>query len=326
MKTLVTGGTGFIGSHLVQALLAAGHEVRCLVRSRQRLRWLHGLEVELVEGDCRDRAALGRAVAGTDRVFHAAGVTWAVRPEEYFLHNARATLSLIEACLRHAPSLQRFVLVSSQAAAGPAIDRRPTAESDIPRPITPYGASKLAAEYHVLRFADRLPSVIIRPSAVYGPRDRAFLPYFRLARRGFLIEFVKGERIVSLCHVRDAVTGLLTAADSQVGSGSVYFIADPEPYCWRDVEQLVREAVNVAARRVVVPAWCLSMGAAIGQLYGKVTGRNTMLNRARSAELLEPCWSCDASRARRELDFKTMISLRDGLHEAVRWYEEQNWL
>lgn len=325
MTILVTGGSGFIGSHLVEALLAAGHRVRCLVRSRRRLRWLLNLEVEVVVGDCRRPETLAPAVAGVDAVFHLAGATFAASEAAFFDYNARATQNLLDACLA-TQRVARFVMVSSQAAAGPGSCDAPARESDPPRPLTAYGRSKLAAERHCLRVSDRLVVRILRPSAVYGPRDTAFLPYFRLVKRGFLIEFGRGEREISLCHVNDLVNGIVRAFDSQRESGSVYFIAGSECHSWRSVEALLCAQWGVTGRRIVVPGVVLKTAGVLGQAYGALMRKPVPVNRARAAELLEKHWVCDTKAAQQELGFASGINLKNGLQDAVRWYEQNNWL
>lgn len=325
---LVTGGTGFVGSHLVEALIEKGIRVRCLVRSSVRLRWLEGLDVELVEGDCSDPHGLDAAVKGADHVFHAAGVLWGADEDAFRRGNVEGTRNMVEACARACPQLERFVLVSSQAAAGPAVGEVLARETDPPAPITPYGVSKLEAERVVLTHKSSLPCVIVRPCAVYGPRDKAFLAYLRIVRRGFLIELGDGaERVVSLCHVTDVVRGILQAAyHGSVAPGSVYFLADPEPYAWRGVETIIQQVLGVRARRLRVPAWLLNGLAALGQGYGRATGKSVMLNRSRVAELTASRWGCDTGKARRELGFAPVMNLTDGLRDVIRWYKKEQWL
>ncbi len=326
MITLVTGASGFVGSHLVDGFLRAGHEVRCLLRSPARPGWLADKPVERVEGDCTRPATLAGAVRGVDCVVHAAGVTWSARRSKYFQVNAEGTHNLLTACAGHAPALTRFVHISSQAAAGPARGREALSELDIPRPITPYGESKLLAERHVTAFSRCFPCIILRPSAVYGPRDRNFLSYVRMVKRGFLLELGSGRRTVSLCHVKDLVTCTLAAANSHVPSGSVYFVADADPYPWGDVERGICTALGVDPRRITVPAWSLRVMGAIGQLYGLVTDRPVRINTARAAELLEKRWICDVTKMTKELGCTSSTDLTRGLQQLVRWYQEQYWL
>lgn len=325
MTTLVTGGTGFIGSHLVEALVARGEAVRCLVRSPRRRRWLAGLDVEWVTGDCTKPDTLGPAVAGVKRVIHLAGTTFAPSEAAFFNYNAVGTRNLVDACLA-AGGVERFVMVSSQAAAGPGTRDKPARETDPPRPLTPYGRSKLAAERHCLDAADRLSVQVLRPSAVYGPRDTAFLPYFRLVKRGFLLEFGPGEREISLCFVDDLVEGIVTVADSHLVSGSVYFIADSEPCSWDCVENLLCAHWGLRGRRITVPGAVLKTAGVVGQVYGALTRTAVPINRARAAELLEKHWVCDTTAAQRDLGFSPGINLENGLQKAVRWYELNNWL
>ena len=325
---LVTGGTGFVGSHLVESLQAQGVNVRCLVRSAARLRWLEGRDVEIVEGDCLDRPILNAAVRGVDHVFHVAGVLWGGSEEDFYRGNVQATHNMIEACAHSCPDLTRFVLVSSQAAAGPGVGEHPRKESDSPTPITPYGKSKLAAEQVVLAHKSSFPVVVVRPSAVYGPRDTAFLAYFRIVGRGFLLEFGAGEdRIVSMSHVSDVVRGLIQAAHSDsVASGSVYFLADPKPYSWREVETIIEKAMGIRAKRLRIPLWLLSGVGLLGQGYGRATGKSVMLNRSRVAELTARRWGCDTGKARCELGFAPVMNLNDGILDVVRWYKKEKWL
>ena len=235
---------------------------------------------------------------------------------------------MIEACVRARTAPKRFVLVSSQAAAGPGPGTSPRKESDPPAPITPYGRSKLEAERVVLEHKSRFSVVTVRPCAVYGPRDTAFLAYFRIVRRGILLEFGAGEdRIVSMCHVNDVVAGIQQAAYcGSAASGSVYFLADPEPYSWREVENIVVKAMGVRAKRFRVPPWLLKTLGTLGQGYGRATGKSVMLTRSRVAELTARQWGCDTGKATRELGFTPVIKLNDGLSEAVRWYKKEQWL
>ncbi len=332
MKVLVTGGSGFIGSHLVERLLSEGMEVRCLVRDPGRLRWLgsiksgvDGSALELVTGDCTKRGTLASAVAGVDRVYHVAGATWAMNSEAFFRQNSQSTRNLLDACCEYTPDLDRFVYVSSLAAAGPG-RLSPVSERDSPRPLGAYGASKAAAEYHVLRASHRLPTVILRPAAVYGPRDEGFLQYFRLVKRGLVLEFGAVRRRVSMCHVADVVTAVAAAGNNQVGSGSVFFVADPEAYDWSEVESILTAALGVNARRLRLPQWILRTAGTVAQRYSKLTGKPVTLSAARAVELVEPNWVCNVTKLQHELGVIPSMNLEQGLREAVRWYQKQKWL
>ena len=157
MRVLVTGATGFIGSHLVEALLSRGFEVSCLVRDPSRASWISGMDVRLMPGDCTDPESLAGVTSGMDYVFHNAGVTKASGRETYYKVNADGTRNVLEAAARDAAGLKKLVYVSSQAAAGPSVMDRPRKEDDPPAPVTDYGLSKLEGERYALKFKDVLP-------------------------------------------------------------------------------------------------------------------------------------------------------------------------
>ena len=180
MKALVTGATGFVGSHLAEALRRRGDEVTALVRSPAKAAALGPLGVRVLPGGLDDPDSLARAAEGQDVVFHVAGLVAARDEAEFLRVNRDGTAGLVAAAAR--ARVGRFVYVSSMAAGGPADRGRPLTGTEPPNPVTAYGRSKLAGETAVK--AGSLPWVIMRPPTVYGPRDREVLKVFRMARWG----------------------------------------------------------------------------------------------------------------------------------------------
>ncbi len=219
-RVLITGGTGFVGSHVVDVALERGYQVRCTVRAHSRLRWLEGKPVELTQADLR-AGDVAAAVQGVDAVIHCAGLTRGSR-DALFAANHGGTMALLDACLRQREP-PRFVLCSSQAAAGPGTLQRPRHEDDPPEPTSDYGHSKLAAEREVGSRADRLETVVLRPGAVYGPRDEDTLTYFRMAARGLLVVPGWRRRLIQLVHARDVARVLVDAVGTARGVGNAYF-------------------------------------------------------------------------------------------------------
>lgn len=211
MRVLITGATGFIGSHLAEIFHSNGHKVRCLIRRTSDLHWIRHLPNEYAYGDLFDRDALEAAVADVDHVYHLAGITKARTKEEYYRGNHLATKNLLATVLEHRPGLGRFVHVSSQAAVGPSSPGSPIDEATPFHPITTYGRSKMEAEKECLRLADRLPITIVRPPAVYGPRDKDVFEFFNTMSKGLQPMVGFGEKVVSLIHVRDLVDGIVLA-------------------------------------------------------------------------------------------------------------------
>jgi nucleoside-diphosphate-sugar epimerase len=319
---LVTGANGFVGSHLVEALVAAGLRVRCLVRATSDTRWLPRSGVERVAASLDDAGALRDAAAGASLVFHLAAVTSSARREDYERTNVDGTRRLLDA-VRAAGAAARVVFCSSTAAAGPARGGRAVAEDDPPRPVSAYGASKLAAERVVSESG--LDAVIVRPPPVYGPRDRDILAAFRLAARGLALRVGPADQRLSMIHVEDLARALVLAAECGT-AGARYHVNDGAVHTWASVSAAIGEAVGRRVRAVPVPRPAALAAAAADALAARLTGRKPLLTGDRIAELAQADWTCDASRARRELGFAPQVALPDGMRATAAWYREQGWL
>lgn len=323
---LVTGGTGFVGSHLVELLISRGYDVVCLVRDLQRLRWLQGLKVRLVRGDCQDPASLTAAVVNTAMVFHLAGLTKAFRARDYFEVNHIGTRNLLEACARHNPGLRKFILVSSLAAAGPAVDGRPVQDTDLPRPVSDYGRSKLLGEAETLRFREQFPIVILRPAAVYGPRDTDVFELFKWASKGLILDIRGGERFLNWCYVDDLAEALLRAGERGVQSGSRYFVAEDRVYSTTEFHQALQRTGSVSAKVVKVPIWIGYAIGAVSEAAGIVRGKAPIMNRQKVREAVQQYWTCDLGRTHDDLGFSAGVPLEQGLERTWKWYRDHNWV
>ncbi|MCS7176628.1 MAG: NAD-dependent epimerase/dehydratase family protein [Candidatus Kapabacteria bacterium] len=328
MKALVTGATGFIGSHLVEALLRQGIEVRCIVRRQSNRRWLVGKPVEIVEASLTAPETLPPAVKGVDIVCHVAGVIAARSAAEFMRGNRDATVNLLQAVLRYAPSLQRFVFLSSLAAVGPARSlAEPVTETSPCQPITAYGKSKKAAEEAVLAAADRLPVTVIRPPAVYGPRDAATLPFFRAVRLGIAPLIGFQEKYLSLVYVEDLVRGILQAAASERAVGQVYFISSEEYYTWGQLTEAARVALGRRyVWRIRVPHAFILGVASIAEVAGWIMRRPPVFDLEKGWDMIQPYWICQPTKAAVELGYRQTVGLVEGMRKTVEWYREHGWL
>ncbi len=325
-RVLVTGGTGFVGSHLVERLLRSGYAVTCLVRDPLHLRWLEGLDVRLAHGDCTRPESLASAVQGISVIFHCAGLTKARDAHDYYLVNHLGTKNLLEACVRYNPDIEKFVLVSSQAAAGPSLDGRPVKDGDTPHPVSDYGRSKLLAENEVRSYKDRLPIVILRPSSVYGPRDVDIYELFRWASRGLTLEMTGGNRYLNLCYVEDLTAALLLSAEHRTQSGIVYFVAENRPYSRSEFRNLLLATGGVKSRMIKIPygaAYLIGLASEIGSLFTK---RPALANRQKIREAAQRYWLCDVGKIENDLRFRAEYPLQKGLELTWQWYRKNKWL
>lgn len=325
MKALVTGANGFLGSHLAEELFRRGFAVRCLVRRPRGLGWIETLDVELVRGDCRDKAALGPAVEGVDYVFHLAGVISALSWEDYFQTNVVGTRNLLETCLERNPGLKRFIQVSSISAAGPSEKGRPLTEDDPNRPVSDYGRSKLASEEAVREFGGKLPFVIIRPPNIIGPRQKELLEAIRLLRKRIKPVIGTGEPQTSLCYVRDVVEALILASWKPEADGRTYFLADPRPYAWTEITAAIQQALGLGHAFLKVPYPAQLLAASVSEAAARLTGRPPRLTRMSVLSARKYYWIYDGSRIKQELGFATSTGLREAIQETIAWHKEHGW-
>jgi nucleoside-diphosphate-sugar epimerase len=317
----VTGAGGFIASYLVEQLVAEGCGVRALVRDPSRAKWLPAGGVEVLVGDLEDEAALSRGVQGVDVVYHLAALTRARTPAELQRTNVEGTARVVAACA--APTTPpKLVFVSSQAAGGPGGGGAPVDEQTPPRPASAYGASKLAAERIVEARAKDLPGVIVRPPSVYGPRDRAFLPLFRMARRR-VVPIPRGLRALAMVHAEDLARGIRLCA--RRGSGT-YYLTDGAHHDAREVAASIAEAVSARARVLTIPrpAFLAAVWAAEG--VARMIGARAPLTLDRARDATAPNWTCSDARARRELGYASRRELREAMRETADWYRKAGWL
>lgn len=325
-RALVTGGTGFIGSHLVRELLRRRNAVRCLVRKTSGRRWLHGLDVDIVEGDVTKPASLERAVADMDIIYHVAGIARARSEEEIYGTNATGTANLIKAAIKVNPGLRRFVYLSSVAASGPSSRGKLRVESDPPHPVTSYGASKLAGEDALLAFHPRVPVTVVRAPVVIGPRDPSFLSVYRMVRRGIKPILGFRPRFVSMVHVDDLVRGMLMAGENRRAKGQVYHLVSRPRVTYDDLMAEIAATLDKRAIPIRVPATLVYPMALLLDMVGKLFGYGMHSNREMIRRMSPRFWIFDGSKAREELGFEPEMSLQDGVHQMTEWYRKMGWV
>jgi nucleoside-diphosphate-sugar epimerase len=325
MRALVTGSTGFIGTHLVTALVAHGWQVRCLVRATSNRAPLAVQQVEYVVGALQDRDALRQAVQGVDVLFHLAGVTKVRHPAEYDRINYGGTQTLLEVCAEARPTLHKWLYISSIAAAGPSPTGAPLTESDAPQPIGPYGRSKLRAEAAVLAYREHFPVMVLRPSAIYGPRDSDFWQLFRAVKSGVLPHVGRQERHVNLCFVTDLVHGLVAAAESAHGCGEVFFLGGTH-HTWREMGQEIARLLRTQPRDVYLPRAAVLAAASLAEGWARLRRRPSLFSRANVHERLQPYWLCDSTKAQHTFGYVSQTPLAQGLAQTLQWYQAAGWL
>jgi nucleoside-diphosphate-sugar epimerase len=325
MRVLVTGGHGFVGGHLVDRLLQAGDEVRCLYRHAGTPAFLADRAVEIARGDARDPEAVASALEGMDEVHHLAALTRSRTRREMLATNLGATRVLLGQAARLGLA-GRFVFCSSLAAAGPSPDGHALREDDPCRPVTWYGESKALAEDEVRRWSNALHTTIVRPPAVYGPRDRDFLAVFQAARRGLAPLLGDGPKTYSFIYVVDLAQALFEAARHPDTAGHTFYATHPDPVPIERFLSHVAEAVGRSTRRIRLPDALLRLAASLGELSGQLSGSVPLLNRQRILELEASAYVCSGERLSRATGWRARTDTRVGSRETATWYCEKGWI
>ena len=324
MRIVVTGATGFLGGHLVEALLSRGDEVVVWARASSDTRALEAhTRVSIRRGSFSDHGLLTDAMRGADAVVHAAGGGKVLRTEDLYRDNEGSAIAVRDAAL--AAGSTRIVLVSSLAAAGGSPPGRARRESDPPSPASHYGKSKLAAERALLDVRNSIEVVIVRPPAVYGPGDTRMIGLFEAAARG-IIPMVAPSGTLSLVYGPDCADALSRACRAPVASGSVYFVADGAPYVRRDFARHIADAVGARARVLPIPIPALVAAGAVNEALGRLRGRSVVLSRDKAADIRVPHQTCDAKLAREELGFAPTLRFDEGARVTAKAYRDAGWL
>jgi dihydroflavonol-4-reductase len=337
-KVLVTGASGFIGTHLVATLAARGDEVACLVRQTSKVDSLRESGARLVFGDVTDRNSLADAIAGQSIVYHLAGCTQSLAARHFYHVNQRGVANVAQVCAgQTTPPV--LVSVSSLAAAGPANNGQPKTEADRSEPVSHYGHSKRAGERAAEHYADRVPITIVRPPIVLGEGDRLSLPLFRSIAR-FGVHMVPGlaRRRFSLIHADDLVNLIILAAErgkrlpprgrpESHGPQGYYFAACEENPAYSDLGRMIAEVMGRHLVVVLPTATPLVwMVAVAGEAISRIRHDPLFMNVDKAREITAGSWLCSADAAAKELGFSVSVPLLERLRQTAQWYREKKWL
>ena len=336
MKALVTGASGFIGSTLIEELGTLGFDVFALMRRTSSSANLEGLRMTRLEGDLSDEQSLRaafRKVPDLDYVFHLAGATAGPNREYYFEHNGKGTGRLAQVVAEERPGLQRFVYVSSLAAAGPAKDMTPRTEAEPESPVSAYGESKFAGEKELLRYRSVYPITVIRPPMVYGPKEKDLYVVMKTISR-HLMPVIPGSapgghKYYSAIHSRDLCRGIVQAAVAKketVPSGEIFYLTGDGIFSYQELLNTIAEQLGVEPFRFRLPRPALYVAAAAGTALGFLSKKTFALNIDKLNDILPDYWICSNQKAKDLLGFVPEYSLQSGMANTIEWYKRQKWL
>ena len=323
---MLTGASGFVGSHILDSLRGRGLATALLLRPGSSHRFIapHLSDIELRTGSIEDAESLQRAMAGITHVIHCAGATRASRIAGFYEANQIGTRNVVNAVNCQQGRIQRLIHISSLAAAGPAQPENPAREQDPPQPVSEYGKSKLAGELEVRNHC-RAEHVILRPPAVYGPRDAEFLRLFQ-ATKNHLLAKLGGGQALSLVFVKDLAAAVVTCLDHPAAAGKTYFVAAREIVTARRMAEEVAAQMKVWTVPLPVPLALLWLMCLAQEIRSRATGKANVLSLQKFAELRAPGWVCDPTLLEREIGYACPTTLKTGVAETLRWYRQERWL
>lgn len=323
---VVTGANGFVGSHLVDNLLSKGYEVRCIVRKSSDLKWLNGKDIKIFNCGLFDKAGLREAFENANYIFHVAGIVKSKTKEGYYNGNVETTKNLLEIAFENKSTIKRFLSVSSLTVTGPSLNGNPVTEITECKPITTYGKSKLEGEKLVLSYKDKLPVTICRAPAVYGERDTEIFIYFNTFNKGITTTIGFNKKELSLIHAVDLVEGFYLAATSEKAIGEIYFIGSEEYYTWQQINSITSKILSKKPLVIKVPHFLVYTIASIAQFFAMFSSKPATLNIEKAKDITQQYWTCDTSKAKKDLGYRQQISIEVGIKRTCDWYKKEGWI
>lgn len=331
MKILITGASGFIGSFIVEEALKQGFETWAAVRKSSSKEYLQDERIHFIELNLSSKAQLIEQLRPHqfDYVVHAAGVTKCLNKADFRRINTEGTKNLVDALLDLQMPLKRFVFLSSLSVFGAIKEQLPydeIREDDTPKPNTEYGRSKLEAERYIDSIGSRLPYIILRPTGVYGPREK---DYFMMAKSiKQHIDFAVGyqRQNITFVYVTDVVQAVFLALEKGE-TGRKYLLSDGQVYQSTTFSDLIHEELGRPWwLRITAPVWVLRVVTFFGEYLGHMTGKVTALNNDKYNILRQRNWRCDIEPTRHELGFEPKVQLKEGVKTTIQWYKDHKWL
>jgi len=321
-KLLITGANGFVGSHLAEMALDNGFEVYAAVRKSSDVTNLEGLNIHLVYPDYRNVNSVAALLDqyGITHIAHVAGLTKGKTAEDYTNANATVTVTLARAALAAKRPVEKFVFVSSMAVMGPTTSGKALCEQDTPRPVTLYGKSKLQAEQYLEQYPE-LPLITLRPTAVYGPRDKDMKIIIDMVRKGWELYLGRKAQQLSFIYVKDLCRAVLLALESKANR-QTFILSDGVNYGRYDFAGQVKKDLNRRTLRLHVPVGLVS--GVLGILEKLMPSRTSILNKDKLKELTGS-WACNIQKANAVLGYQPQYPLEKGIGETIAWNQARNW-
>ncbi|MBW6514342.1 MAG: NAD(P)-dependent oxidoreductase [Candidatus Syntrophosphaera sp.] len=323
MRIAVTGANGFVGSNLANYFHTLGNDVLAIVRPHSDTSLLDPA-IPVFRTDYGSEDELAEALAETEILIHNAGSLRTRTFEQMVAANVVTTRTVLRAFNR-SPKGRRLVFISSQAASRPSRGSEQVTEEDPSAPVDWYGRSKLLAE-RLIRAECVKEWVILRPVPVYGPGERDFFKIFKAVKAGVTFRIGRKEQYLNLIHTDELCVLMGYCCELEQAAGQVFFAADGEVYTHSRFMASVAEILGVKPRDIVIPVPLAVIAFHTGELFERITGRSTLVNKQKMKELVNVNWVCSIDKARKILGWHPQPDLEGNLRKTFDWYRRKGWL
>jgi len=327
-KILITGASGFIGSFIVEEALKLGMDVYAGIRNSSSKKYLSDTRIHFLSLDFSDKESMKNQLSTHhfDYIVHAAGLTKAKKKEDFDIVNFDYTRNFADALIESNSVPERFIFISSMAAHGPGDDNSttPVKLSDAPHPDTLYGISKLKAENYI-NTLENFPVVTLRPTGVYGPREKDYFIFFKTINNGIEPYIGLKEQYLTFIYVKDLVSVVFKAIHSDI-TCKTYFVSDGKDYTAREFSEITKKILNKKTIKLFVPLSIVKLLAISLETTNGWFGKVPTLNQDKYNVLKARNWLCDMSDLEKDFNFKASYLLEDGCKEAIEWYKKEKWI
>ncbi len=317
-KILITGATGFVGSHIVEELVLNNYEVIAAIRKSSDLKWIKNCPVQFEYCSLNDEQNLSNLVSNVDVIIHCAGIVRALNWEKYKEVNVIGTQKIVQAVIKNKNNVKKFIYISSQAAMGPSLTEKPKLLTEKETPVSNYGKSKLLAELEVKKLSGIIPYSIIRPASVYGPRDKDIFIFFNLVKH-HLCPSTYAKRLIQLIFVKDIAKVILKTIDNPKTDNKTYYLCDGNVYGWKDVATTIAKTNGIKTLPVVLFDFIFKIVANFYEIIAKITKKPQVLSKEKIVEMLQTYWTADNSDIIKDAGFE-FTKLENGAKITYNWY------
>lgn len=323
MKVLLTGATGFVGSHIVEELVSNKHSIISTIRKSSNLKWIKNQPIQFEYCSLDNEEQLSNIVSKVDAIVHCAGVVRSINWDGYYKTNVLGTQKLVQVAIKNKSNIKKFVYISSQAAMGPSSTENPKKLTEKENPVSNYGKSKLLAEQEVKKLEGIIPYTIIRPASVYGPRDKDIFIFFNLVKH-HLNPRTYTKRFIQLVFVKDIAKVISISLNNSNTNNKTYYLCDGNIYSWKDVATTIAKANDIKTMPIMLFNFIFKSVANVYEIVAKITKKPQVLSKEKIVEMLQTYWTADNTDIIKDTNFE-FEKLENGAKKTYNWYLDNKW-